>query len=312
MKKSPYLLLATLLIFVILYLLLVHKEKRTFSPSRVENFLELDSALVDRIEFGKFESKLIFQKAGGQWTIVEPDSFRADNDQIGRLLSEASHMEVGELISTNPAKQAFFLVDTVAGTRLNFFSGENLLASLVIGKTSSDFLHAYIRKVESDEVYLAKGYFSNLANRKVDQWRERHLLIFDPKQVQEIQLSWAKEKFKLTKEDTSWQISRYPFKESSQADVQSVEEYLEMLSNMKTDQFPAKGEIESFDFSKPQLTIHLTFSDGQKHQLLIGSREGESRYLVKVDQQKNGFVLFEYNFNRLAKRFEDFQLKEKT
>ena len=313
MKKPIYLLLGILLLFVIIYFILVQKEKKTFSPRKVGNFLKLDSTQVNRIEFRKFDTRLVFKKTNQQWHIVEPDSYRADNDAVGQLLSVASHLEVGEVISSNRQKQFYFQVDSLTGTRLSFFAGEKQLASVVTGKMSSDYLHAYLRKTDSDDVYLAKGSFTRMANRNVDQWRDRGIFTFDPKQIKEIELSKGGEKFKLTKEDTLWQLSQYPYQKSSQADGQAVENYVETLADMKADDFARKPEIEELDFKKPQFVLKLVSLDGHQEKLFATRKKKEgNRYFVKTDQDKSIFVLFEYNFKRLTKKFEDFQPKEET
>jgi len=311
MKKPFYLLLGILLIFMIIYFILIQKEKKTFSPGKVENFLELDSAQVNRVEFGKFDTKLVFQKTNQRWYIVEPDSYRANNDAIGQLLSMASHLEVGEVISSNQEKQFLFQVDSLIGTRLNFFAGVNLLASLVIGKMSADYLHSYLRKANSDDVYLAKGDFTQLANRKIDEWRDQGIFTFDPKQVKEIELSQGKEKFKLTKEDTFWQLSQSPYQKSSVADSKKAEDYIRTLANMKADEFARKPQIEELNFKKPQFVLKLTFLDGHEEKLFVTRRHKEdNRYFVKTTQDKSVYVLYKYNFNNLAKEFEGFQPKE--
>lgn len=142
MKKTIYFLLGILLIFVTVYFLLTQKEKKTFAPERMENFLQLDSALVDRVEFNRFGTRLILQKVNQLWYLVEPDSFRADKNAVGQLLSNASHLRVEEMISSNREKQTFFMVDSVTGTRIDFFSGNNIQASVVVGKMTSDYMHA--------------------------------------------------------------------------------------------------------------------------------------------------------------------------
>lgn len=313
MKKPIYFLFGILLIFIIVYFLLVQKEKKTYSPGKVENFLQLDSASVDRIEFKKFDTKLVFQKSNQQWHIVEPDSYRADNDAIGQLLSTASHLEVGEIISSNKEKQFLFQVDTVTGTGLVFFAGENQLASVVMGKMSSDYLHAYLRKTDSDDVYLARGHFTRIANRKINQWRDRGIFTFRPTQISEIELGQGQDKFKLTKEDTLWQLSQYPYKKSSVADGKVVENYIKTLANINADDFAEKSEIGYIDFQILEFSLKLTFLDGHEEELFVTRKHrDDNRYFAKTDQEKNVFVLFEYTFNRLAKKFEEFQPGEET
>lgn len=311
MKKPLYILLGILAICVIVYFLLVQKEKKTFRLEKVENFLQLDSAAVNRFEFNLFDTKLAFEKVGEQWYMLRPDSCRADNRAIGQMLSMGSHLEVGEIISSNPEKQFVFQVDTLMGNRLDFFDGENLLASMVIGKMQEDRLHAYLRKTDSDDVYLAKGLFSRVANRRMDQWKDRSIFVLDPTQTSEIELSQGREKFRLTKEDTLWLLSEHPYQESSQADGEVVREYLETLANIKADELRRPREVFGVDFDRAEFEIKLTLSDGQEETVVaVPQAKEDSRYFVKTDRDRNIFVLFEFNFKRLARSFQDFQPKE--
>jgi hypothetical protein len=308
MKKPIYLLFAILLLFVIIYLLLAQKEKKTFSPRTVENFLGLDSASVDRIEFKKYDTRMAFQKIGQQWDIVEPASYRADNRAIGQLVSLASRMTVGEIISSNPEKQVLFQVDSLTGTGLDFFSGERLLASVVVGKMSSDNMHAYVRKTGYEEVYLAKGFFSGITQQRLDHWRDRRIFDFDPDLVAEVELSQGKDRFRLVKEDTLWQLSPHPYGQTMPADGQKVEDYLSTLADIKGDKFPFKEETVGLSFGNPELVIKLTFTDGHQEKLLAVRAPGDgSRYFAKTDQGESVLLLFEYTFKRLAKRPEDFR-----
>jgi hypothetical protein len=311
MKKPLYILLGILAIFVIIYFLLVQKEKKTFRLEKVENFLQLDSASVNRFQFSLFSTRLAFEKVGQQWYMIEPDSFRADNQTIGQMLSMASHLEVGEIISSNPDKQYTFQVDSLTGNRLDFYDGGNLLASVVIGKLSKDLLQAYLRKTDSDDVYLAQGIFNRIANRKIETWKDRGIFTFDPGQAEEIEFSRDGEKFKLTREDTLWQLSRYPYQETTPADPQAVQEYVEALTNIKADAFATRPEIQAFNLEKPVFELKLRLQDGGKAKFsVVPERTESNRYLGKNDRDKNVFVLFEYTFKRLAKSFEDFQPKQ--
>ena len=311
MKKPLYILLGLLAIFVIVYFLLIQKEKKTFRQEKVENFLQLDSAAVNRFEFNLFDTKLAFEKVGQQWHMTRPDSCRADNRAIEQMLSMATHLEVGEIISSNPEKQFVFQVDTVMGNRLDFFDGENLLASMVIGKMQEDRLHAYLRKTDSDDVYLAKGLFSSIANRRLDLWKDRSLFVLDPKKASEIELSHDQNKFRLTKEDTLWLVSAHPFQESLPADGGAVEEYLGTLAGMKLDEFVKAFQSAGVSFNEPQLELKLILPDGEQETVVAVAQGGEeSRYFVKTDRDKNIFFLYEFNFKRITKTFEDFLPEE--
>jgi hypothetical protein len=308
MKKTVSILLGILLLFVIVYFVLIHKEKQTFAPVKLESFLTLDSARVDKIQFSKFDTRMVFQKIGENWFMTEPDSFRADEDAIGQLLNSANHLEVGEIISSNPEKQSFFQVDNFTGTTISFFTQAGLQASLVVGKTSKDLLHTYMRKASSDEVYLGSGLFSSIAQRNVEEWKDRSIFAFDPQQIQELEFSSTNVKFKLTRSDSLWSLSLSPYREIIKASHVPVNDYLLTLLNIKGDEMAKKAEITQLDFGKPELELTITLLDSRIVKLFVVQLYPEAdRYYAKTDQATNVFVLYEYTFKRLNKKPSDFQ-----
>ena len=308
MKKSVFILGGIFLLFVIVYFLLIQKEKKTFAPVKAESFLTLDSARVDKIQFRKFDTKMVFQKIDENWFMTEPDSFRADEDAIGQLLNAANHLEVGEMISSNPEKQSFFQVDNFTGTTISFFTKTGLQASLVVGKTSKDPLHTYLRKASSNEVYLGSGLFSSIAQRNVEEWKDRSIFAFDTKQIQTLEFSSKDGKFKLTRSDSLWNLSLYPYRETTKAKEAAANDYLLTLSNIKGDEMAKRAEIARLDFGKPEFELTVVLVDGRKVRLFVTTAyAGGDRYYAKTDAAVNVFVLYEYTFKRLNKKPSDFQ-----
>jgi hypothetical protein len=311
MKKSLFILLGFLVIFLIIYFLFVQKEKKIFSPGRTENFLNLDSATVDRIEFRRFQSKLAFQKENQRWYMVSPDSHRADSDAMARLVGLASNLAVGEMISSNPGKQYWFQVDTLTGTGLYFFGGNEILASLIIGKMSDDRMSGYLRKTDSYEVYLTSAEFVQIGQRSIDQWRDRAIFNIDAGQIKEIEWDRDGNKSKLTKEDTLYQVGRYPYQEMSEADSQKVANYVQVLALMKADAFPYKSQLQEIEFDKGKPLLTITLQDETNVRLfVVKTSDEDNKYYVKTDQDNSVFTLFEYNFKQLTKDIEDFLTKE--
>jgi hypothetical protein len=308
MKKSLLVLAGILLLSVMVYFFLIQKERKTFAPVSLESFLTLDSAGVDSIQFSKFGTRMVFRKMGEDWYMIEPDSFRADDKAIGQLLNATSHLEVGEMISSNPEKQTFFQVDSFTGTTISFFTPSGLQASLVLGKTSKDFMHTYLRKANSDQVYLGSGLLSGITQRNVEEWKDRSIFAFDPQKIRELDFDGPDGNFKLIRSDSIWNLSRSPFKENSRAKAEAVNDYLFTLANIQGDEMAKRAEIDRLDFSQPEFELTLVLADGQTVRLLAaGTDAGAARHYVKTDAANNVFVLYDYTFKRLIRKPEDFQ-----
>jgi hypothetical protein len=267
----------------------------------------LDSASVDRIEFRRFGSRMVLEEEGPQWYVVEPDSYRANNDAVGRFLGLAGHLKVGEIISSNPGKQFWFQVDSLTGTSLDFLSQGRLLASVVIGKTSEDGINGYLRKTGSDDVYLADVDFVRMAQRSINQWRDTRLFTFDADQIEEIRWSQGRNGFRLVKADSLWQLSRYPYQDVSAADAQAAKAYARTLADMRADNFPFKTQLGRVDLRAGEPLLVITLQDGSQVRLFALESPGEAKqYWVTTDQYQGVFTLYEYNFKLLNKTAEDF------
>jgi hypothetical protein len=313
MRKWIYILVGILAIFVIIYLFLLRKEKTTFSVGVTENFLQLDSASVDRIEFQRFNSRMALQEEKPQWYVVEPDTYRANNDAVGRFLGLAGHLKVGEIISSNPGKQFWFQVDSLTGTKLDFLSRGRSVASVVIGKTSDDGINGYLRKTGSDDVYLTGVDFIRMAQRSINQWRDARIFTFDADQINDIQWDRSKDGFRLMRSDSLWELSRYPYKEVAAADAQAAKAYARTLANMRADNFPFKNQLGGMNLQAGEPLLVITLQDGDQVRLFAAESPGEkNQFWVTTDKDKNVFTLYEYNFNMLNKTPEDFLPKPES
>ena len=308
MKKPIYTLAVILALCVVVYLVLKTKEKRTYAPQRVESFLEVDSSSVDRIEFWILGTKMVFEKRGENWFSTDPDSFRIDKTLVGQLVGLASNLEVVDLVSTNPQKQIFFQVDTLTGTTLNLLSQGKILASFVVGKMTTDYAHTYVRKTDSDEVWSAKGFISRIIQRRIDQWRDKSILELDPEKIQAIEFNKGKGSFRLTKADTTWQLSPSPYRESFDAKQDEVTDFVERIATLRTDAFAALPDLEGVDFKKPVLTLKLTLDDGSEEILTIVQKsEEDKRYFLTKQDEETFFILYQGSFDYINRDMEDFK-----
>ncbi|MGB2696802.1 MAG: DUF4340 domain-containing protein [Candidatus Zixiibacteriota bacterium] len=310
MKKTIIPLLMILSLCVIVYFLLISREKKTYSPERVDTFMQIDSSAVNKIEFCILQTKMVFDKKTGNWYASGPDSFKVDQRLVGQLLNMVANLEVVDLISTNPQKQILFQVDTLTGTILNFMSGNDTLASLAVGKTSPDFMYTYVRKSNSDKVWSAKGFLSRMVSRRLDQWRDKSILELEPEKIVAVEFKKRKGSFRLIQADTLWRIAPSPYTKEYDAKQDETRNFINRISNLRTDAFALLSDLEGVDFKKPALTIKLTLDDGSEEILTIVQKiEEDKRYFLIKKGDETFFILYQGSFDFLNKNIEDFKLE---
>jgi hypothetical protein len=307
MKRTIIPLVMILALCLIVYFLLISREKKTYTPERIETFVQIDSSVVDKVEFCIYNTKMVFNKRNGNWYASGPDSFKVDQRMVGQLLNSVANLEVEDLISTNPQKQLLFQVDTLSGTVLNFMSGNDTLASLVVGKSSSDFMHTYVRKTNSDEVWSAKGFLSRMVGRHLDQWRDKTILELDTEKIKTIEFKREKSSFRLAKVDTVWKVSPAPYKNEYDVKEDEVSNFLDRISNLRTDAFATLPDLEGVDFKKPALVLKLTLDDGTEEILTIVQKNEDKRYFVVKEAEETFFILYQGSFDYLNRNIEDFK-----
>jgi len=308
MKKIYWILVGLLILFLVLYFGLTHKEKQRLFPKVKENFLEVDTSAVDKIEIKKLGMHIVFEKKDQDWWITVPENYKADRLSVNKLLESAQDIKVKNLISTNKEKQIKFQVDTLTGTRLNFFQDEGLKASVVIGKMSPDFTHAYVRKTESDEVFLAVTYLSFILNRTLKGWKDRVVFELDLEDVTAVDITRGKKKFKIVPEDTLWMVSPYPYKESFKAKREQMDQFLDALCFLITDDFPSRRDLEKLDLEKPVFHYTITLKDGTEKSLgVFKLKDQEGQYFLKKDDDDTVFLLYQRSFERIDKEIDDFK-----
>jgi hypothetical protein len=308
MKKTIIPLLMILALCVIVYFLLISREKKTYSPERVDTFMQIDSSAVNKIEFCILQTKMVFDRKNGNWYASGPDSFKVDQRLVGQLLSMVANLEVVDLVSTNPQKQMLFQVDTLTGTILNFMSGNDTIASLAVGKTSPDFMYTYVRKTDSDKVWSTKGFLSRMVGRRLDQWRDKSILELEPEKIGAVEFKKRKGSFRLIQADTMWRIAPSPYTKEYDAKQDEVSNFINRISNLRTDAFALLPDLEGVDFKKPILTLKLTLDDGKEEILTIVQKsEEDKRYFLIKEGDETFFILYQGSFDYLNKNIEDFK-----
>lgn len=126
----------------------------------------LKTELAEQIEKSEEKTTVLLDKA-------PPTPLVADSDLIDNLLETVTNMNKGNLISSNPDKQAQFQVGKV-GLIVKFYSSKDeLLAMLHVGKQGPNVFSTFVRNEGSNDIYLVPEGLSEL-NRPIDSWKKQN------------------------------------------------------------------------------------------------------------------------------------------
>jgi hypothetical protein len=311
MKKIwPLIILVAL---IIVYFVVQRRESSLVEPRHYDEFLQIDSTTVDRIKISKLGSAISLNRVGNTWYVINGDSYPADPAAVSELLGALANLNVRNMISENPEKQIQFQVDTLTGTTLQVYAGDNLVGSIVVGKMSNDFRHTYVRRSGEDEVYLADGLLTHMAGRTSANWKDKTIIDVPVDQVQTIDVRFGDEHYQLEMPDSLWEVSEAPFNESQEADQAAASALVTSLCGLKASDFATPFDSTAYDFTDAAYTAIITLTDGSSHIVEIaGAEEDANRRFARTPDKDVVFVIYKNVYDRIAKSIKDLHSEEKN
>jgi hypothetical protein len=270
-------------------------QERTSSYSLSELNLKIDSSLVNKIEITKGETSVTIEHKGGNWNLTSPMHYPADEQSVLSLLSAANKFKVMSLISTNPAKQGLYQVDSLSGTQIKFYDRKGKTISLIVGKMSSSYMETYVRQLGSNDVYLAEGLNSWLINKEVREWRDKTIFKADIDNIKQVLFEYSKDNFSLSKLDSiNWAV------DNDSANNTNVSNLISALSNFRTEDFVDT----TVSLSTPQLRLQVS-SNGTTNLQFHPIPPDSTQYWISTSQSPQIFLVSKNFAQQFLKQKKD-------
>jgi hypothetical protein len=308
MKKSTLILAGIFVVLIIAFLL----SKRGPQVERGElssSLAKLDTLTVSRIQIQKPDEAFTFEKRGEEWMITSPVEYRANQDFIKQMLKTFVELRVEDKRTDNPEKHGSFEVDTT-GTEVTFFAGESKLVCLIIGKTSQDYSHTFVRENASPDVYSVKGVLSGQLDRNLDTWRDKTIFQAEKTDITQLALVYPEDSITLYWTGGNW-VMATDTEDNLSVDQPTVDQMLNTLSNFRASLFPKEEEYAEVSFEKPDFRLDLTTIDGTTTLRMVEEEE-QNRYFVQKEGDPTIFQVYRGTVSNLMKKAEDLKAKEEA
>ena len=291
MKRSTLVLVAILIVLILAAVIVMQRPgEQSTRAGMGEPLLTLDSAAVDRLEISSAGARVVLAREGGTWMLTEPIRYRADQNAVGTALSQASHMTITALASSNPQKQGVFQVDSTA-TLLRVFEKETEKAAVRIGKAGPTYTQTYVRREGSADVHLVDGSLTWTFVKPAKDWRDRSIYAAAKESVKSVRFQYGDTTFVLDRVDTLWRVDGAPIEPTR------VEGFLTALSSITADEF-VDTAITTVGQPAGMLTV-----DGV--QLVFLPHPAAGKYYVRTSASPQVFEIQGWKATQLLKRKTD-------
>jgi hypothetical protein len=208
-------------------------------------------------------------KKGGQWSIVRPRSYAADDSAVQQLLQTATNARVADFIDDNPSDLSKYgLVNP--SFKLTLYGGQsNAQESLVFGfkQPQPEKGGLYARRGEGNDqpVITVDSYVLNGINKSFDDLRDRTVLGLDPTKVDHMIITSPKFDETLVRMGGSkWSILSNDKKAPAEPLV--ADSLLDQIHNLKANRIAEDPMThpDHFGMVKPTLTLTAYAKDGRE------------------------------------------------
>jgi len=269
----------------------------------------LDPDKVTKVHIKKTDSDVELVKAGGDWKLTKPVQQPADSQTIQGMLSSLKELKLEDVISTKKDKFGTYQVDST-GTQVEVWQGDKSVLSVVVGKSSSDWTHTYVRRPNEDRVYRAEGVLTYNFNRRPDDWRDKTILKLEEPSIKRIVLEYPKEKVAVTlakADSVRWNFTAGGGA-AEPADSLTAARLVSNAAHLSTINFATPDESKDKDFGNPDFRLRVEAKD-ESHTVSF-LKVDDQKMLARRDDSDVVFSLYKNNLVNLMKKPEDLRKKK--
>lgn len=262
--------------------------------------VQVEPDRVTRIAVKRPDGEIELARTGGEWKLTRPVEYPANADLVNAALKAVATLKLEDVISTNPETRSTYQVDST-GTEVRIWTGDQEAMALVLGKSSQNWTHTFVRRIDRKEVYRAEGVISYNFSRSADDWRDKSILKLDETSVSRVVLEYPKEKlqFALVRADSVWMLAEGN-KPAEAPDSLQAARLVTGVSKLLAANFATAAEVEGKDFGQADFRLAVE-AGGTTHHVDFLSID-ETKMLARREGTDTVFSLFKSSLGNLMKK----------
>lgn len=294
MNRSTILLFVLLVVLgAIVYLVLPGDDDRMASYDATPVSFTVDSASVVRLSIERPGKSIVVENVGGRWTITSHGNLAADPARVMEVVGGLSRFRPGSLVSSNPAKQPVFQVDS-SGSLVTLTERSGAKRQIIIGKMGPSFSEVYFRLPGESNVHLGSGITTWSLEREIRDWRDRTIFASPAESITGLTVTSAGKTRTFTRDSAGWSSGAGP------VPVETINPLLTALSNVRAEDFI--DSAVQFSGAPARVEVAGAVTTTLEFYRLAGDT---ARYAVRASSSPQVFVVGKYAAGQLLKPIGD-------
>lgn len=267
---------------------------------------------VTTLEVTKGGATTTIKNEGGIYKVTAPVNYPADASTSKTAFEALGRMDITDLVTSQPDKQAEFEVDDKSGVHVVAKHDGKVLADFIIGKAMG--AGTMIRLAGSNDVWRASGITKFAFDKGTTDWRDKGIVTFTAADAEKLdvtdkdgaKISLKKAGTKVGNDD-KWDVVSSTVK-IDKLDYAVPNGIVSALASWKANDFADGATPAQAGLDAPRLKVTVGLKGGQSVTALIGGKKGDDTYVKKADAPQT-FLVKQFNLNRVDKRPVEFRDK---
>ncbi len=271
--KAKYLIVLFLLLAVVVLVLSISRR-----PTGEESPLlpGLKTEEISGVEIRREGRSLRLDRRNGEWVIETAWDHPASAAAVENLLRRLQSITVGHPVSSSRQRHPLFKVGA-DGYRVDLLDHSGSIRhSVVVGKRGEDMLSSFVRRADSDEVFLWRQSLDWVVNAETNRWMERDLWGISAADCRAFSVKTADGEYRWERDDEKeW---RPVSPETGDVRGRRAGELLSLLIGVRP--LELAGRLPEFEerFAAPFMRYRFISREGEEFEAVVGEREGNRYY----------------------------------
>ncbi len=286
-------------------------EEAKPKPDTTPKVVSIPSDQVTQLAFKpKNGEQTVVKKTGeNKWQMLQPTTYRVDNDTVSSVTSTLSSLTADELVAEKPVDlKPFGLAEPSFELAVTKKDGKT--DQILIGDDTPTGGNVYVKLASSPRVYSMSSSLKSSLDKSAQDLRDKRLLTFDSDKLTRVQLTARKQSIEFGKNNQNeWQILQ---PKPLRADGWQVEELIRKLRDAKMDTSSSSEEdnkkaAAAFASATPVGTAKVTDNSGTQ---TLEVRKSKDDYYAKSSVVDGACKVTSELGQGLDKGLDDFRNKK--
>jgi hypothetical protein len=256
----------------------------------------LSAEAITEVQLGG-TAPVVLTREGTAWKVAAASTpgvkFAADENLVKALLTAIADLKAPDFVTERAEKHAEAEVDAAKG----FTIKAGPTRELIIGKPSKNG-GVYVRKADSNEVYVTNGGLAGSARHTLSEWRLKTIPTFKAEELAKVSFGG----FTMVHDGTAWKPET-ALPKDFRFDAQAAQRLAGVLSTLVAQDF-SEGETDEALLLTNATQFTLEAKDARKLTLTVGGKRPDGKRALRKEGDPQTYLLAVWTGDQLGTGLE--------